>query len=226
MKRSYTSDEARKIVMQCAKKYEQNLLNKRYLIIYRDKTENIIKDIEIEFNEENYQHLTGLELIDKNGKVRQHVSKLFFEKCLKNKLGKKEFQFKSDGTTNLKLRALPTMMEIHKVTKIAGDYNNSRPYLIADTLIGNINFCLGLKQVTEKDYYVPVSTLLENIKNITITQSQVLAIFSKKKYDDIYKEVRHVAKGINLHNLNFPQCISQKISLENYISKNLNNIQL
>ena len=57
MKRSYTSDEARKIVMQCAKKYEQNLLNKRYLIIYRDKTENIIKDIEIEFNEENFNIL-------------------------------------------------------------------------------------------------------------------------------------------------------------------------
>ena len=116
------------------------------------------------------------------------------------------------------------MMEIHKVTKIAGDYNNSRPYLIADTLIGNINFCLGLKQISKNDYYVPVSTLLEDIKKITITQSQVLAIFSKQKYDDIYKEVRYVAKGINLHNLIIPQHISQKISLDNYIPKTPNNI--
>ena len=52
---------------------------------------------------ENYQHLTGIELIDEDGNIREHVSKLFFEKCIKNTLSKEEFQMKKDGTTNLKL---------------------------------------------------------------------------------------------------------------------------
>ena len=53
----------------------------------------------------------------------------FYRKCIENKLGLDEFQFKQDGTTQLKLVALPTLMDITKITKITGDYNNVRPYL-------------------------------------------------------------------------------------------------
>ena len=141
---SYTLDEARSIVMRCAKWYDSNLLNKKFLIIYRDRKDNLVKSLEIYFGKENYQHLTGIELVDKQGNVRKHVAELFYEKCVNNKLRKDEIKVKSDGTTNLKLAALPVMMDIQKVTKIEGDYNNQRSYLIADKLIGNVNFCLGL----------------------------------------------------------------------------------
>lgn len=47
--------------MNCAKQYDQNLLGKRYLIIYWDRTDNQIKDVEIQFGKENYQHLTGID---------------------------------------------------------------------------------------------------------------------------------------------------------------------
>lgn len=87
----YTLEEARKIVMALAKQYESNLLNKKYLFIYRDKIDNQIKDIEVRFGKENYQHLTGIELFDKKGNVRQHVAELFFEKCLKNNWKKMSF---------------------------------------------------------------------------------------------------------------------------------------
>lgn len=117
---SYTVDEARHIVMKLAKQYEKNLLNKMYIIIYRDRTDNVIKYLEVKFGKENFQHLTGVELIDKQGKIRKNVSELFFEKCLRNRLAKNEICFRKDGITNLKLTALPIIMNIQKVTKLQG----------------------------------------------------------------------------------------------------------
>lgn len=216
---TYTLDEARSIAMRCAKQYEKNLLGKNYLIIYRDKIDNEIKYLEVHFGEENYQHLTGIELLDDEGNVREHVSELFFHKCLNNALKKNEIQFKKDGTTNLKLAALHVIMQIHKVTKIAGNYNGIRPYLVADKVIGNVNFCLGLKIDLGRGCYVPCSSLLDDIKRLTDIQSQVLAIFSKVDTDDVYKDIRHVAKGLNLNNIKFPEEISRKISLEKYMPK-------
>ena len=119
----------------------------------------------------------------------------------------------------MKLAALPVMMQIQKVTKIAGGYNGIRPYLVADKLVGNVNFCLGLIQDSSNNYYVPASSLLEDIKKLTNEASQVLAIFSKECSETIYKRVRHVAKGLNLNRLNIPQEIGDMISLEDYISK-------
>ena len=219
--RSYTLDEARNIVMRCAKQYERNLLGRSFLVIYRDRVDNLIKELEIYFGEDNYQHLTGIELIDNDGKVREHVASLFFDKCLKNALKKDEFQFKSDGTTNLKLAALPVIMQIHKVTKIAGNYNGVRPYLVADKLVGNVNFCLGLKKDWKQGGYVPASSLLEDIKVLTDVQSQVLAIFSKEKEEVVYERIRHVAKGINLNNITLPENIRSKISLGKYEPKEI-----
>lgn len=215
---SYTLEEARRIVMKYAKQYQINLLGKKFIFIYRDRSDNQVKAFELKFEKGNYQHITGIEMIDEDGNMREHVSKLFYSKCLNNKLSKEEIQFKKDGTTNLKLLALPVMMGIHKVTKIAGDYDYSRPYLVADKVIGNVNFCLGLRLADE--YYVPTSALLEDIKKLTKVQSQVLAILSKEQGEDIYSNIRHVAKGLNLNNIKIPGDVSEKISLENYIPKN------
>ena len=146
---SYTLEEARRIVMQCAKQYQTNLMNKQFILIYRDRNDYRVNALELKFEKGNYQHLTGIEMIDEDGNVREHVSELFYYKCLNNQLAKEEIRFKKNGTTNLKLLALPVMMRIHKVTKIAGDFNYSRPYLVADKVIGNVNFCLGLRQADE-----------------------------------------------------------------------------
>lgn len=41
-----------------------------------------------------------------------------------------------DGTTHLKLAALPVLMDITKITKITGNYNNARSYLFVDKVMG------------------------------------------------------------------------------------------
>lgn len=70
---------------------------------------------------------------------------------------------------------------------------------------------------------MPSSALLEDIKKLTDNPSQVIAIFSKDNLDKeiLYSKVCHVAKGVNLKNVNFPEQIQKMISLYNYVPKNI-----
>ncbi|MCM1387725.1 MAG: PBECR4 domain-containing protein [Bacillus sp. (in: Bacteria)] len=212
-----TKEDARRRVLNCAKLYQHKLLNRKLLIIYRERQDNTIRYIEVVFYERNYQHLTGVELINKDGIVLHNQSMNFYRKCVENKLGLEEFQFKQDGTTQLKLAALPVLMDITKITKITGDYNNMRPYLVVDKVIGGVNFCLGLSK--EDNVYVPSSALLEDIKKLTATPSQVLAILEKDMNADTYSIVKHVAKELNLRHLSMPDEIRDMIHLEDYTYK-------
>ena len=213
----YTKEEARRKVLNCAKQYQDKLLNKKLIIIYREREDNQIYYIEVAFYARNYQHLTGLELTDADGNVLYHQAENFYRKCIENKLGINEIRFKTDGTTHLKLSALDSLTDVSKITKITGDYNGTRPYLYVDRIMGNINFCLGLSK--EDDTYVPSSALLEDIKKITVKPSQVLAILEKDINDDIYTTVKHVAKGLNLNKIKLSDEINRLISLENYVYK-------
>lgn len=217
MAMKFTKEEARRRVLNCAKQYQEKLLNKKLLVIYRERKDNAIYYIEVVFYERNYQHLTGLELIDKNGNILRHQSVNFFRKCMENKLSSEEIMFKRDGTALLKLTALPARMDITKITKITGDYNHVRPYLLVDKVVGGVNFCLGLSR--EDDVYVPSSALLEDIKKLTETPSQVLTILEKDMDSDIYTAVKHVAKGLNLHKIALPDKIKCMINIENYLWK-------
>ena len=49
------------------------------IIIYRERHDKAIRYIEVVFHERNYQHLTGLELIDENGNVLRNQSMNFTE---------------------------------------------------------------------------------------------------------------------------------------------------
>ena len=68
----FTKEEARRKVLNCAKQYQQKLLNKKLFIIYRERKDNAIRYIEVAFHERNYQHLTGIELIDSVGNILHH----------------------------------------------------------------------------------------------------------------------------------------------------------
>ena len=82
----YTKENARRTVLNCAKKYHQKLLNRKLLIVYREREDNLIHYIEVVFLKRNFQHLTGLELIDSKGNVLHNQSVNFFRKCIDNKL--------------------------------------------------------------------------------------------------------------------------------------------
>ena len=86
--KSYSLNEARQLAINCVQQYEVHFLNKKLLIIYRDKASNQIEFLEVLFLEKNYQHLTGLELVGSKGEVIRHQSKNFYRKCKEKKLSK------------------------------------------------------------------------------------------------------------------------------------------
>jgi hypothetical protein len=215
--KTHKKEEARRIVLNCVKDYQSSLLDNKFLIIYKNSSKNCFEFIELLFLKRNFQHLTGLELVDHDKHVLTNHSEFFYEKCINQKLSLDDFQFKKDGTTNLKLQALPTLIKIQRVTKIAGAYNYSRPYLLVDKVVGNVNFCLGLKYAA--DCYVPSSALLGDIKDLAMNPYQVIAILKKDKKSDLYENISYAVKSVNLHNCNFDLNIKEKINLKNYISK-------
>ena len=77
----FTKEDARRTVLNCAKQYQKKLLNKKLIIIYRERQDNTIRYIEVVFHERNYQHLTGLELIDKKGNILRNQSINFYRRC-------------------------------------------------------------------------------------------------------------------------------------------------
>ena len=79
----FTKEDARKRVLNCAKQYQQNLLHKKLLIIFREKQDNSIRFIEVVFHERNYQHLTGLELTNTEGKYCSINPRTFTENVSK-----------------------------------------------------------------------------------------------------------------------------------------------
>ncbi|MCR5098007.1 MAG: hypothetical protein K6B14_03575 [Lachnospiraceae bacterium] len=213
----YELESARRTAMNCAKSYRDILCNKRFIVIYRDAITNNIEYIEIVFLARNYQHLTGLNLVNEKGEIIENHSEDFFRRCVDNKLKTSEISFRNDGTTTLKIEALPMITKFTSVTKITGESNDKQPFLYVDKLVGGVNVCIGLRKDENEGCYVPVSSLQRDIKELTDNPSQVLAIFEKEYEDNSeYQRIRHVAKGLNLNSIKMPQELKERISLEYY----------
>jgi len=175
----YTLKQSVRVAIKCGKEYKRKLANTKILIIYRNRENNEIESMEIVFRPSNFQHLTGLQLLDTKGNQKTNCSVEFYHKCTGNNLKVSEIRFKEDGTTPLKLDALSSLMDLTNITKIVGDYDKSKKWMEADVIVGGTNFCLAVSEDMDGTYF-PRSGLLEDIRNITRKSSQVLAIFQKK----------------------------------------------
>lgn len=218
MKRTYTKKEALRIIIAAAKGYSKMLEGLNYLFIYCNRENNQIEYFEAVFLPRNFQHLTGVEHLDSEGNIQKN-SVFFYQKCLNNTITEAEIRFRKDGTTPLKLEALPRLVQFLRFSKMTVLYNGIRPKLAVDRIAGTTNYCLGF--VKDGDYFVPSSCLLEDIRKLGSKPSQILAIMSKKanQSETIYKEIRYVVKGIPLNKLKLSDKLSNLISLEKYIEK-------
>ena len=155
-------------------------------------------------------------MVDKNGMPKEGCAKEFYKKCVSvPHLTSKEIRFKEDGTTPLKLVSLSALMDLTKITKICGDYNSSKKNIQADALVGGVNFSLAISKYDNyTGTYFPRSVLLEDIRNLVVNPSQVLAIFQKPiNSKEKYEEVKYVAKGVNILRIDFPDYIDSLIDL-------------
>ncbi len=212
----FTREQAINIAIRCAKEYKRKLSNTRLFVVYRDRESNNIMALEVLFRPSNFQHLTGLIMVDENGQEKKGCAKEFYNRCLsKPFITSDEIRFKNDGTTLLKLGALPSIMDFTKITKICGDYNNAKSNLEADAIVGGVNFSLAISRYeSDKEEFFPRSALMEDIRNLVKNASQVLAIFQKPiNSTDKYSDIKYVAKGVDIQKINLPEAISSMIEL-------------
>lgn len=194
--------EARKILINGAKIYKENLLNKNILII--TKTNSKVNSFEVRFPKSAYLHLTGVQ-VDKDS----ISAKDFFNLCVKRKIRLEDFDFKSNGTTKLKLDVLESALKVSSSIKMVTAYNGIRPELYTDRLAGNVRACLGL--IDKGSYYVPNTLLKTDIRHESTCIERVIVIMEKNQNDKIYKNISYLAEGIEFEKLDLPKEIKDKI---------------
>ena len=184
------------VLKECAFLYKLNLMNKNLLVVSAYKEQ--ISLTSIEFNKNNYKHLTGI--------IASLSANKFMDALLGDRLSFDDWDYKNDGTSQLKIRALPQTVELHKNARMIGTYSGNRIYLKSDVCFGGVYCYLGLvvdrnnNNLTE-GIYVPSSLINGNIKEDTNNQERIIAMFRKNKKDTKYKELTYLAKDVSLNQL-------------------------
>lgn len=191
----FTKEQAIKIVVDGAKKYKKELLNKNLLILCHNKQKQLSK-IELSFSASNYMHLTGLKMlpsIDERGQKKDFPASVFFDRCLNQKLSPDSFVFADDGTTHKKLEVLPLLISKNLSAKMIGNYNSNQLKLSTEKLAGNNIACMGFVRTQKGNTYVPNTVLKADIRDYTNNIARVIAVFRKEKQEQYYSECTYKA---------------------------------
>lgn len=175
------------------------------MFIVQDKRKDM-HYLEMLFLASNFLHLTGINIINK--KIKSSTD--FYNLCLKNQITVSDFKFNSNGTTSMKLQILPQIIQIQKICKMTGDYNNTKLYLSTQKLVGNVNICMGF--IKKGNYYIPNTALKEDIRNITTEQAKIIAIMVKNIKDVKYKEITYLNKNIEMKTILENEQINKKVT--------------
>jgi hypothetical protein len=99
-------------------------------------------------------------------------------------LGLSDFDFKSDGTTQLKLQVLPHVLVPKQHYRMLGEYGGNRRLLRTNKLVGGVHACMGF--IKSGEFYVPNTSLNEDIRKITTGNSRIVLILEKPLSDELY----------------------------------------
>ncbi|MCX6054529.1 MAG: PBECR4 domain-containing protein [Chloroflexi bacterium] len=155
-------------IIENAKKYKSQLLNKTILFVYRNE-KGIIDYIEAKFEEKNFRHLTGVETRLKPGD--------FFNNCINHSLGANSFV--ATSTTPLKLSVFNTLVQLPSISASIGEFNGANPRLQCEIIIAKYQMVLGLKR--QNKFYFPVTLLKEgNHFDCMKSQHPILITFTRE----------------------------------------------
>jgi len=177
--------QAIRIIYDCAKLYSDNFLNKNLMIIFGKEEFGYI---ETSFPKVNFLHLTGV--------FSKLKATTFWHKCMNNNLLLSDFDFKKDGTTILKLEILPHILKPGTHCNMIGEYGKNKHFLHTEKLVGGVHACWGF--IERGKYFVPNTSLQENIKNITEWNARIVLILEKGLNDDKYSSITYTAKNVDV----------------------------
>lgn len=188
--------------------YEENLRGKQFLIISRasqfGQRENAV---DVGFEARHFMHLVGCE---SNGTIN---AERFFESCLSHKVSLEDFEMYTEAVK--KLRVIPMLFRFVTAANMIGNYNGSGNMLSTGKIAGKTTGCMGFIKEAGSPYMVPNTTLEEDIRKLTTSPEQILAIYCKKIGDPLYpSKPAYVCKQLKSKsdNLKWPKEIQVRIS--------------
>ncbi len=207
------------ILHKCVNLYDRNLKNYNIMFVLENKKSPTIDErityIETIFYPHNFLHLTGIEYTpkDKSMNTKYKIAIDFYNKLLQQKLPLDSINTTNQFTTELKLEILHNLVNIDKSAKFIGNYNNViKDKLYTEKVVGNVSYCFGFVRESKTNYYyLPNSTIKENIKNITDDTCNILMILKKEKSKEVYSSITYLKNGIDLN------CLQGNDNLSNLI---------
>jgi hypothetical protein len=193
------------ILFREAESYQLKLFNKNLAFIYTQQNKAYV--METVFNQDNFLHLTGVE-VNKNIGANN-----FYNLCIASRLRIEDFELRTDCTTELKLSVLDRLINIEHTAKMMGDFNGQRPKLYTEKIVGNIYACIGF--VKGKDqFFIPNTSLKEDVRDVVTHANRVIAIYSKGIDDREYNALLYKAKGIELDENMLPRELQGRVRFE------------
>ena len=192
-------ETALKILFDCAKDYKENLAEKNLLFICTNSAQKTFS-LETVFSTGNYLHMTGVKF--KTGLALNAND--FFSLCVDKRLRLADFELSEDGTTELKLKVLPSLMKRNISASMAGDYSGVRPWLFTEKLAGGVCGGIGFVFDEKRNLYVPNTVLNEDIRKLTKEKVRIIATYRKEVKDKTYSECVYRAKKIAWDKITYP----------------------
>ena len=186
-----TKKEVIECIHRCAVLYGANLAKKNVLFVTINEGKPTV--FETVFMPHNFMHLTRV--------ISNLSSDLFYQAAFNNRLSVKNITLSKDGKTEQKLDILPQLMNIHRAAKMIGDYDNSRPLLIADKFAGTTAMALGFVNIN--NIFMPSTALKLDIRDITkkAARHRIAAIFIKPRQESCYTCLTYIAKGLTIEDV-------------------------
>lgn len=194
-----TKEKLLKSIKNAKDIFDKTLLDKEFLYVYKNKITSDIECFVMKCSKNNFLHLTGVET-KLNGKI-------FYSALEENKLSLENIDYKSNGTTRLKLEIFPRLPLLFNsaiqvcfqddffTLKLKVDIMINKPKIDQKDII------LGLKKDKKYNFYVPASILKKEPREIGENFSQVLCVLEKNKNEKNYNKINYIAKGVEFKEL-------------------------
>lgn len=195
--------EAVRIISKCANIYKKRLDGYQIVFVYRDEN-NHSNYMEVKFRSYNFLHFTGV--IPRNGLSAND----FYRFALNNRLSERDFIFKNNHTTILKLKILDAIMNIDTKARMIGNYIGPHLDLYTEKVTGTTTACLGL--IEKENFYLPNSVLSEDIRVIiSKPPGKIYAIFKKPMNSPLYTQLTYHTKNLKITKKCLPQTLVTQI---------------
>lgn len=190
------------IAMICAaaQAYRKNFIGRRLLFIGYKSSSRKTAALEVVFHAANFLHLTGVRW-QPNG---DGSAKEFFNRCINHKINAKEITFAYGGITELKIRALQTLLSSqHLNANMMGSFNGAGLSLYTENLVGSENACMGFVRDQNQTYF-PNTVLAGDVRQRIRDSYRVVAVYRTERNCPYFSEMVYTAKNVDWSRVIYP----------------------